>query len=108
MDEAIELLEDDLKIDQENGGVGSIDQENDHGVGKDLIKGSSYFLEELRDIYDDLAPEANIYFNSIKSNEEKTNYLKSILATKKKQRSKGALVVNFLTAVIVPLGLIIT
>ncbi|CAG8690765.1 uncharacterized protein OCT59_021182 [Rhizophagus irregularis] len=80
MDEAIELLEDDLKIDQENGGVGTIDQENDRGVVKDLIKGSSVFLrnlpEELQDIYDDLAPEANIYFNSIKSNEEKTNYLK--------------------------------
>ncbi|GET56844.1 hypothetical protein RIR_jg28249.t1 [Rhizophagus irregularis DAOM 181602=DAOM 197198] len=71
----------------QNGGVGTNDQEND-GVGKDLKKGSFVFLrnlpEELRDVYDDLAPEADIYFNSIKSNKEKTNYLKAILATKKK------------------------
>ncbi|PKK80593.1 hypothetical protein RhiirC2_767848 [Rhizophagus irregularis] len=83
MDEAIELLEDDLKIDQENGGVGTIDQENDHGVVKDLIKALK--VTKKRQII---------------SNQSKR--------LKKKQRSKGALVINFLTAVIVPLGLIIT
>ncbi|GBB93313.1 hypothetical protein RclHR1_21490002 [Rhizophagus clarus] len=96
MTDTIKLLEDGLKIDQENGGVGTNDQEND-GVGKDLKKGSSEFLqnlpEELQAVYDDLSPEAN--------NEDKTNYLKSTLANQKKQRSKGVLAINFLTAVVV-------
>ncbi|PKC12588.1 hypothetical protein RhiirA5_411642 [Rhizophagus irregularis] len=79
MDEAIELLEDDLKIDQENGGVGTIDQENDHGVVKDLIKALK------------VTKKRQIISNQSKRL-KKSNVVKDYVM---------ALVVNFLTAVIV-------
>ncbi|CAI2189322.1 9977_t:CDS:1, partial [Funneliformis geosporum] len=38
----------------------------------------------LQDVYNDLALEAMIFFNGLKSDKEMTDFLKKILATKKK------------------------
>ena len=52
------------------------------GVEGDLKKG---LLKDLQKVYNGLTPDTIIFFNGLKSDKEKKDYLGTILSTKEKQ-----------------------